>query len=587
MGWTLRINNVDRTAWLKPDSWRYTLPINGIGESSFTLYSGDGSYIPREMDNVAILFDNAPAWLGTITNIDVQFLGGYSGVVTECSCVHNAHRLTRVYRNGNVGSVFGGTQTLKAALQDLSQNLIDQGITIDPSQTNGPDIETQWFSWATIEECLNHLWEITGWTWFVSSSNTLIMRPIGGWHSGRYFSPANGNIHEVSWSRTTAEYRNVQWVLFGGLYTREDEYQISGNGTSRELEVPVINPVRGPREAEIVWGGGGSTEILVGRYPDDVGGKEWLWKVNGSPPYFALWQDPDFGNPPLGATDKIHVTVERRLNDQRVVDDPIERAAHGTWMAVNTDDAIREPVAAEEWGYALIRNSKPRPIRPTIVTGGAFVSPGTMVGLDVPTIGIPSGDYLVDNVTAQFHPSASTLEGGFWRYTLTCVGSNERQRTPMEFWKEVLGGSGRRGISGVTAGSIVGMGGEGGGGTGGDYRAQVLIFLGGRRDRSTMHSGWAAVPDYVAAVLDKGAFSMSLSLRYWARVQSAGHSFTIRLRNVTLGVNAAISAPITSTGWVEASIPVILSEGVNYYVLEVLPGASTHECYCQGYISSV
>ena len=157
---------------LKP-GWRITNPANNKGTLSAVIISEDGSYTPQLDEEIIVLENGVRVFGGNITSVRTRGVGGEQVYALE-------HEITALDFNALASRrMFDATipaGSLRSFLQTVMTALT--GVTLDPTQAEGPMLPQMEFHLWRPAEIYDHLTEITGgWIWEIDYHKVLRMFP--------------------------------------------------------------------------------------------------------------------------------------------------------------------------------------------------------------------------------------------------------------------------------------------------------------------------------------------------------------------------------------------------------------------------
>lgn len=143
---------------IKAGSLRIAQTANGRATASFTVLSEDRSYRPNIRDRVVMTEDGTTIFSGPIERVSERgmFSGSHPGIQLVISAADNNVYAERRYITESIPA-----GTLKAALEVLEPYFTPYGISLDPSQVNGPNLPALTFELVRADEVFNQLATLT------------------------------------------------------------------------------------------------------------------------------------------------------------------------------------------------------------------------------------------------------------------------------------------------------------------------------------------------------------------------------------------------------------------------------------------
>jgi hypothetical protein len=559
----ITIAGVDRTELVIACEW--TDRIGEVGTASLTLidptsqYDPDVDFVPADGEVVEVTVDGVLRWAGQITRVSSTWLGHILGGQYQIEAQDWMHLPMREDFNGIVEA-----QLLVDTLFDLTdtgQALTQQGVTLAGGQAAGDTLGVITAPWWTVDQLLRHLATLSGFVWSITPAKVLEMWAPGVKSSFVTFSRANGNIIHTEFQRERLTYRNRQWVIFGPTGVQDVVDRWTGDGVTQDFDLhyaPATHP------GSIVVGGVTRPVGVFG-----VDSMEWTFEANAGSGAVQYGRFRHVGTAP-GAAVAITAPFAANFPNAVFVTDAAEVASWGRYGG--TPAFIPDVVDFEEataYGEALIRQNKPRPKHPTVITHELDVLPGYTAVVETPEVGIDE--------TVFVHTRRVQLEkeGDGVRPTvsLECYSGTEQQQGSSELWRQLLGSGG--GASG--GGAVSGGGGGGGGGTVITNGLLRLHFGGWKQAnpdlwQSTAGNGvafdlpegaeWSLVGAQVAGLILLRAHLMT--------DQGANGAVSVRLFNETDGVAASDWTPdVTASTLTYTSVFCTLAAAEKVYKVQV------------------
>lgn len=569
MGVLVTLNGVDVTDAVAGFSTQRR--VNAVGVCSLSLEDPAGTLRPRPFWPLVITVDSVAVFTGRVARVGCSLMPDDTGRLWGVQARNANARAQRVTLNTVIPA-----GTLKEALEAVAANFAAVGVTVDAAMADGPDLPELGVAWQTGEQFLNTLSTLTGWPWEIDDTDLeLRMWAVGTRTAPATFSAANSNIEGppgnslITWTEENLDYRNSQWVIFGGSAppdaTKTDRFE--GDGTTR-----VFTPrywVR-TRPSQVY-------DVQAAAYRN-VGIKgvdtlfEWVWDEDNARLEQLTEAPPGTPHAALTAGQFVDITYvwltpqAVYVQDDDEIADKAAGADTGVYGAVETRDDITDIDAATAWGLARIRQTIATPQELTILTTTVGNDPGEVVTVTV-TETDTSGTHLIESEQIAYEPLPAASPGDApyrLNVRLAVVGGTEHRENEIEFWKRVLG------LGGSSGGSAVAIGGSGSSGSGLPSTDRYAFHLGGSALVDVTHSTWVDVPNYFDWVCPVDG-TYRLRVEVWTL--DGGTSVTPRLYDLTASSAAVVGSASTSTTRAEQTLTVLGVAG-HRYRLQLLPGNS-------------
>jgi hypothetical protein len=526
-------------------------------------------WIPAVLDEVLIEVDSVKIFYGRILNRSCEFTVDLrEGFVTStCEVADMNDKLSVELINVPVAA---GTLIYVLNNSVIPVLTPGQGITLHESQATGPDLDAQLFAWSYCRDVLDHLSTLTGWVWRVDEDLKLRMWEIGSLSSGVTFNEANRNIRSVTTTQDATGYRNTQWLIYGPTQDGVPvEETFDGDGLTRNFDLGY--DLNGGWPPNVITRS--DTGVTVPCGPDT----SWEWSYDS-----VNNRVVQTGGTPVADGYTLTVPYTVGFPQIAVYQDSGEFAANGSWARKDEAPTIFDFAEAYNTAEALVRNNIPRPERVALRTGTS-VAPGYTVTLALPELGIASAEYLCSAVTTEYIP---TIGGGAEVvYELELIGGSERQADWVDFWRDIVGGTG--GGGGTISGGIS----AGGAGSGTVLSSPGAVYLGGSNTQEVTHSTAVMIPEAIPVELDSTAYpSGTVTVRCSLRTRNAGTTVTARLvcldDSSTCGESSAVNTtgtpPDPTTGWTRVKFGATLVTGVKWYALYLVPSNNSYPVMGKG-----
>jgi hypothetical protein len=472
------IDDIDRTSLVSALRWSST--INGIGTATFTVKDPTGAYIPQDDQVVEIEVAGTIRWAGTIANPagTSHLVHRGEGTFCQVTCQDYNQQLQRALSNTIIPP-----QSLRDTLVYLCDGtLVPMGITLDPTQDEGPTLTTITSPWLTTEQFVDYLATQTGWVRRVDQDSQLKMWAVGSVASGVTLSAANANVRAAAYDLQRFDYRSAQWVVFGpnGVLHVADAW--TGDGVTQVFPQHYQNFPTRPATVTV-----GATTYPVGIYGVDA--FEWTWSEVYPPTLVHT-----------GTAVGVGVLISTDYDALFPTWVYVEGDEFGArpWTRVDFAPHILDWQEATAYAEALIRQHQPRLKLPQVTTYVETIAVGSTVVVDFPVLGIDALTCFVRATETVVIPTGAEV---LLETTLDLIGGTEDvpANSATDLWKRIIFGeqasSGSSGAVGSTSGGLS---------PATSANAHTLL--------STAHS------DVVAATVVRGDVLVANSTPAWARV---------------------------------------------------------------------
>jgi hypothetical protein len=394
---------------------------NGISTLVCEVESSDASLRPQTRQTIEVYEDDgstSPPRLifgGRITSARERGFGqpadGIDNIVTAITADDYTEAVARRFIWD-----FYDAQTLKTTLTSIINDwLVDDGITLDPAQADGPVLDPLSFIVWRTDDVFNFLSALTAkygvqYQWEISYEKVLtFFQPtttLAPWNLIEGDGTEQGDVESEP---TDEQYRNKIFVVGGNGRTIATSSSFTGNGvqTSFTLAFRIIGPGMptgtSPQPLNPVAHG----VVLVNGVPETLGlvgsGADWEYDHLGPNTITRT-----LGPPPLGAS--IVIEYDGEMWFVRIAQDLAEIALYGEWEDKILAPEIEDPALAQTRADAELAR---RLVTGKIVRFQTVRTPAPVPG-DTITITVPkrniSGAFTVMEVTAENEPgNANTL----------------------------------------------------------------------------------------------------------------------------------------------------------------------------------
>lgn len=507
------IGGLDVTATYAVSQVRHRARVNGVGSATFVVEHETGIYVPEEDAVVDLKEDGVTGWKGTVSGVNVAYLG-YGGTSVSVDAQDINLAATRQVVNHTFA-----TDSLSAVLSALitAGDLTTQfSVSLDPAQETGPTVTGFEAAWWTVDDVLKHLADVTGWVWHIGPTGLLRLWDPTSRASGVTISVANGNLIDATWSRHRFAYRNRQWVLYGPNEIRNVTQDWTGDGVVR------IFPLSSTPNATPYW-------VMLNPLPDPadwvkpvgiygVDAMEWTFDA-ATGAHGSLRQDA--GYPVLESSDVLRTEYPVQFPQAVKYEDLAEIGTRGLWAKVESREDVVDVAAALAYAESLVRKNKTSIKMPTIRTI-ASVPAGHTAVVSLPEIGLDVTCF-AESVERSWEQEEDEVRV---ESSLTLWGGSEAQASTDEIWRELLGTGNR-----AAGGSAVGGGGSSGGGgivTSGRRYADLGGDLG--RESAPAAGTWTPVPGTKPVLLYAADFPGGIAtVHVWPITRNAATSVRLRI----------------------------------------------------------
>lgn len=214
--------------------WSISEQLNERGTMRFGIKSMDASYRPLIREQIDFNWAGQHFFAGHIHHTDEAGLGGYGVVPIVTQCGATDFNALPDRRQVAITLPAG---TLKSMLELLEPYLTDYGVTLDPSQVNGPALVELTFTLGTLTAILDKLSVVSEYAWNISYDKVLSMFAPGT--VAAPFDLVDGDtrvIGDVRVSPTTVDYAN-RIIVLAGTGTADVADNFVGDGVEDTFEL--------------------------------------------------------------------------------------------------------------------------------------------------------------------------------------------------------------------------------------------------------------------------------------------------------------------------------------------------------------
>lgn len=514
--------------------------------------AGGSGYHPNLGENVSVADGGTTHFGGFLTEIDET--GYWDAALTAItrSMVATDHRGRCDQRI--VNETYTAGQTLKAIYSDLRTKYLNIfGITLATGLAAGPIMPALTWSNKKLTDVLNELQALTvglgsPYYWTTSYEKVFGMWPVTDLDAPWDISAGNPRVERLSWSKSTADYRNRQFLLAGsaGSVTFPVTHW---DGDGVKTVFPFFFKGRGfgiPAVVSVRRGGGSWTDYNVGWYDDPA----YEWQYDNRSGKNEIIQN---GGTVLGVTDDMQ--CQQTVDWPQTFQDETGAAATNPWEAVDSaPDTYDKDTLVTTLDAQLNRfGSSPKTVSYTTLQGGLV--PGQNQDITVPSRHV-SGSFLITSVRATHADNTKdTLI-----YEVEAIEGSTLQKTFLDTYRQWSGLSGSSIVGSTVIAPSAGT-------------AMLMVPL----SSSTTLVGITAagtltpVPGAIPWPLSSSKCSaLSLRVHAWVSARTSGGTAILRLRNTTDSTNAGSSAGITlATSATEVTFDITLDSGTDTYQLQV------------------
>lgn len=329
-GLAIQINGVD---WrFRAGSMTIHSTLNGRDTLSGIIDILDGSDPPLLNQDITVDEDGVRIYGGTINELEYRAITSDPDASKDLMVSLSAEDFNALADKRTVASLtHPGGLTLKEALEQLVTELTTYGVTLSPTQVDGPILPSFAFTLQTATAILDELSKLTEFVWEIDSSKVLTM-----WQPGSVAAPFNltdgdGQVWgDIVITPNASDYANRIIVRAGGDAPTENVFAWQTDGVTNAFpmylhvlqhfgQVLVDTPL----------------ETVPGEGFESVGapGSGALWEFHDGPP-FTQYLSRTAGPPPAGNPYPIvpyplQFRVIQQLPLIVTADDLAEQAAHG------------------------------------------------------------------------------------------------------------------------------------------------------------------------------------------------------------------------------------------------------------------
>lgn len=253
----LFINSVDRTSYLRADTFRVSMQLSSNWTAAMQLIDPAGTYRPSNGQRCEFWWKGTLMFAGPIQSVSEQFYSSTSLMVNDVELMDWSQILTRRVINREYRFEDGFT-TLTSILQDLIDNyLAVEGITLGTISTSVTMVYGDAFDFKLkgAQVCIGELAEFFQVDWKVNQYGILSMSTFTSVAAPWTLSDDDGNI-PVDTPRVTRDlngYRNRQFVRSDTVAVAFNSETFIGDGTTRDftLTQPVARSTAGEANPQV------------------------------------------------------------------------------------------------------------------------------------------------------------------------------------------------------------------------------------------------------------------------------------------------------------------------------------------------
>jgi hypothetical protein len=397
--------------------------LGGVGDSSVSFMSTDGSWRPTHGQRYVVYEDGVAVFTGTLEEIEeTRAVNGAPAVFCSARGSSLESRLaariiTPLGATGTGHNSSYSNQTAKAiALDILGTYATGENLTVNAANfDDGATIESIYFDHASVKDALDQLAAASDCMWWIDAEAAVRFKARTGLVAPFSISDANPHSEEITVRRARENF--TDWVYyrlnFGAYVPDVETPTVDGSAQQWDL-VRQINSIE-----KITVDG---VEKSVGTV---AGGDEDFYYLPG---FRTLYQKA--ADPPIAGTSVLEVTYRPLGGDVIFANDNTVITARasveggsGVWASVVDDTQNASDAAATQRAAALLDRLKVLPIVVTVRTREKGLRVGQAISINLTTPQVPSGTYLITELSAESLPVGYTAEdalGGF-RWTATCV----------------------------------------------------------------------------------------------------------------------------------------------------------------------
>jgi hypothetical protein len=365
-------------------------------------------------------------FLGTINDYEERPFFADSGIHMRITCEDFNAKAELVLFNGiSVGPTL--RDHVDASL--ISGLTGGYGVVRDPAMATGPTLGVLGFNFKYVMEIWKELSRISGWVFYVDQVKVVRWVEVGTIVAPISLDETLPLAGTIKITKSYNQYRNSQWVWFGGSAQAEHTETETGDDVTTAWGLEGA-PVGGfPSRGYVTVTISGSTFDL----PIGLAGASTLeWTYN--PTTNQLMRSF-----PLATGDSWSLTYLNQFPLVANVSDSAEILAHGLRSNITQVDEITTRADAEAYGNDLLRRYARTPRKISFDTYNDQLKPGMTVTVNLPNRGITGEDFLIDSVSSRDDGSGSEDEHII--YTISMIEGEEFQNLWIEFFRDQNGGS--------------------------------------------------------------------------------------------------------------------------------------------------
>lgn len=478
------IDTVDRTPQvLRGENISLSWRLGGRGESTFDVYSSDGSYIPECGHDVQWFnASGTKIWGGIV--LDIKPTALYKSTAAGVPVVTKCHAVTyeQCLDKRMVAIAVYETKTCKEIISDIFTSKLPEGGHVDISAwgttvQTGVTIDRYVIDHARVSDILDDLAARSGYAWWVGKDKELYFCSRAT-SPGVYFAPfsitdAAPNVRELSIEKSLEGYRNRQHIRVSYAAGNVASQTITGDGVTAQWTLdnpnssPTVPTLINYIERVKIITSSPATERDASWGTDGVDTDKEFYFVQG-----GSYIRQDLTSPFTGLTSDQQLTVEwRQLGDDvMTVENGVEIAVRAT---IETTTGIYENLIdnsseIDQIGHLAKAQAilDAKSVLGTVANGvtdrtGLF--PGMVLDFAITKPISFTGSILVDSVEASY------LSSDRLRYSFH--GSTASYDDWIALWNAALSASGGGGGGGTTVVS--------GGGSGSDAASDPSVTRNG------------------------------------------------------------------------------------------------------------
>jgi hypothetical protein len=365
---------------------------------------------------------------GMIVDYDEQPFFADDGILMRIDCADYNAAAEEVLING-ISSA--GAGTLRDHVDwSLTSGLDSQyGIVRDPAMAAGPTLGVLGYAFKYIMEVWKDLSLKSGWVFVIDQFKVVRWIEPGTWLAPFDLDSSYPLADTVKINKTYNQYRNSQWVWYGGSGQFEYTDTATGDGSTARWTLTGA-PVGGviSRGYITVTISGATYDLPVGR--EGVDALEWTY----NPLTNELVRSSALGS---GDSWSLIYLTQGPLVVNRT--DPAGITAHRLRTKITQVDSITNAADAEAHADDLLRRYSRTPRVLTFDTYDDRLRPGMTITVNLPNRGISSIDFLIDSMATRDDESGQ--ENDHLIYSVHAIEGEEFFNLWIEFYRDQAGGS--------------------------------------------------------------------------------------------------------------------------------------------------